>query len=434
MRYGIEQTHQDIDTDEARALRLLGQLPGRILTPGLVAAVCATDHTRAGVLLTGFMAAGLVQDLRTHQERDAGLAVTCALYDAVAANARRWAQDTESPADRETALRRWVEWYLLAATAAEGRLSPDHRTMPRTPRLIIAVPGPGLFDQVSEQEVVEWLERHRSDLLVAIAAAHAAGWVDLAWQLTDATQPLWVRRRHLDDWISVHTLHGLPAAEQDGQPRAVRRMLTTLAAGLCSAGVHDQALARYQQAANLARSAGDQRDLARSLHGIGDAHHQGGHRDDAALPPLNQALTISEAIRDTHGAALTRILLGNIAAGRRDWFTAHTFLARARAGLLTAPDPYNAARALAFLGRARARCGYYDAGIGELEQAHHEFGETGAHHWSARTQEWRGEAARDQHRMEDARLWFTAARTRYAALHSLPDVKRLDEQLNGLNE
>ncbi|MFD9869131.1 tetratricopeptide repeat protein [Streptomyces niveus] len=434
----IEQTYQALHFDTARAVRLLGHLPARTLTPDVVAAVCAVDRAQAQRVLTDLLTGNLVQDSRTGQDRDNGFPLMCALHENVSESARRWA-DVEPQNVRDEALRRWVEWYLAAATAAEARLSPSHRTLPRTPHFIPISAASDHFTYAGDRDVVEWLDRNRPELLEAIAAAHAAQWYDLTWQLVDATQPLWVRRRHVDDWIAVHTRYGIPAAEQDRRhPRALRRMLTTLAAGLRSAGRHDEALEHYRRAAELARKEADRsdptvrRDEAQALHGMGDTHRQAG-RYASALPFLRQALAIREEIGYVRGAALTRLVLADITAERRNWDTARDLLVRARADLLAVPDPHDAARALAFLGRARARCDDYQAGVSELVAAGGEFTEAGSPHWSARTCEWRGEAARDAGLHQVARTCFTDARAQYAALQSLRDVSRLDEHLRMLD-
>lgn len=204
-----------------------------------------------------------------------------------------------------------------------------------------------------------------------------------------------------------------------------------------SPDARDEALRRWVEwylAADMARSDDDRRGLAQALHGIGDSHQQAGHGHVTVIPPLQEALAIREEIGYTRGAALTRMLLGGIASDQRDWDTAHDFLLRARADLLalTAPDAYNAARALAFLGRARARCGDYDTGVRDLCEAYDEFGATGSRRWAARTQEWLGEAALEHGHLEAAQAYFTDARVQYAACHSPRDVARLDEHLRTL--
>ncbi|MFB7270675.1 tetratricopeptide repeat protein [Streptomyces sp. NPDC056244] len=424
----IDQAYTDLPPEAAAAFRRLGHLPGRhSFNPDVVAAVCAVDRTEATRLLEILLSASLVQDLRADGDRNRPL--TCGFHDAVRALARERAGE-EPQAVREV-LRRWVEWYLFAATAAEARLTPSHRTMPRTPRYIVT--GPALFDQDTDQEVVEWLDRHRADLLAAADLTSAARWHDLGWQLPDAMWPLFRIRRHHEDWVTVHEEIGLPAAEQDRNRPAVRRMLTTLGGGLRSLGRYDEALEQYGQALTSARQDKARQDEAQALDGIGEVHRQAG-RTSQAVTPLIQALAIRKKIGYVRGAALTRLKLGQIAADSGKWHDALTHLTRARFDLRGESDPYDAARALAHMGRTYTLAGHYAEGIAHLRRAEQEFTAAGSRHWQARTREWTGAAAYNQGRTKVAREHLTAAREMYEHLHSTRDIARIDQHLLALDE
>ncbi|MGW6745019.1 tetratricopeptide repeat protein [Streptomyces sp. NPDC055025] len=422
----INQAYDALPPEAAAAVRRLGLLPSGTFGPDVVAAVCAVDREEATRLLEILLSAGLVQDVRADDKRDGPL--TCAFHDMIGDLARERAGE-EPQEVRDEVLRRWVEWNLRAATEAEARLTPSHRTMPRSYRYIAA--DLHLFDEVSEQTVVEWLDRHRTDLLAAVDVACAAGWDELSAQLADAMWPLFLRRRHNEDLVAVHE-RVLPAAERVGDIRMVRRALTTLGGGLRSLGRYDEALERYDQALAGARRDGDRLDEAQALDGIGEVHRQAG-RIGLAVAPLTQALAIREEIGYTRGAALTRLRLGEIAADNEEWHEALKYLVRARDDLLAVPDPYDAARALSVLGRVYARSGHYAAGVAQLRQAEHEFAAAGSHHWQARAREWTGTAAHDEGRTAEAREHLTAAREMYEHVHSTSDIARIDQHLLALD-
>lgn len=423
------QIYRALSPDAARAFRLLGCLPSRTFDADVVAAVSAVDRAEATRLLELLLAVELAQDQRSDDLRASGAEMECAFHDVVADLAKDQA-DGETPAAQEEARRRWVEWYLVAVTQAEARLTPSHRSLRRSP--IHILDGRPLFDGAPGPDVLAWLERRRDDLVSAVRASFAAGWYDLTWQLTDAMWPLFLRGRHTEDWISVHQNYGLPAAERDGDPHVVRRMLTTLGGGLRSAGRFDEALARYEQALASARQDVHSRDEAQALDGIGGCLQQA-DRSDEAVPPLLDALRIREEIGYERGVGLTRIRLAEVFADQGELHQALDHLTRARTTLRGISDTYEAARALALLGRTHIRDGHVTTGEAHLRQAGEEFAEAGSRHWRARTLEWLGESARDNSRPEEARDLLTASLDLYGTAHSPRDIARLDETLRDLN-
>jgi tetratricopeptide (TPR) repeat protein len=425
----MTHANRALSTDVARTFRLLGCLPpASTVDSNVIAAVCAVDQASGARLLELLVEANLLQDQRTDEQRAAGAKLECALADTAVDLARQQAA-AEPPAAQESARRRWVEWYLLAATEAEARLTPSHRSLRRTPRELRD--WRPLFDEMSDSSVLEWLEGHRSELLSAVFAANSACWDDLVWQLTDAMFPLFLRGRFTEDWIIVHQEYGLPAAERDGDSLAVRRMLTTLGGGLRNAGETNQALSHYNRALANARQDAQRRDEAQALDGIGACHQEAG-RPNQALPPLLEALNIRKEIGYDRGVGLTRIRIAEALADQGNLHEALEYLLQARLTLLEIGDGYDAARALAILGRTHVRDGHTNTGELHLRQAGREFGRTGSRHWQARVLEWLGEAARGNRRPDKARKLFATARTVYASVHSARDAERLDVALRGL--
>lgn len=429
----IDQAYQALPQQAAAAYRRLGALAAGTFDLDAVAAVCAVVPAQSQQLVDVLEDSNLVRDLRTDNERAHSATWYGDFYDPVRDHATDVAA-TEPPQLRQEAVRRWLEWLLHMATAAEARLSPSHRTLPRSYHY--PQPASAPFTNEDDTVVLGWLDRHRSDLLTAVRVAFDAGWYTLCWQLADAMQPLHFRRRLVEDCITVHEDYALPAAERDGNRHVVRRSLTTLGWALHNVGRDDQALERYQQALDSARGekhVDEQvlRDQAQALHGIGDIHWQAGHASQA-IPPLHEALEIREDIGYVRGAALTRLLLGDIAAGKSDWDTAIAYMQRARRDLLAVEDPHDAARALAMLGRTHSSCGRHAKGEALLYRAEREFAKTGSLHWQARTREWLGETAENHGDTGQARQRYAAARETYANMLSARDIERLNQRLNSL--
>jgi tetratricopeptide (TPR) repeat protein len=419
-------------------LRSLRALPVRIeiLDPHLVSAICGLHLGDAGQVLRQLADAGLAEPTRPASEHAA------AEY-RLRPEAREEAAHSPIPeANSEELLRRWAEFYLAVATHAEARFTPAHRTMPRTPQHISAVPA---IEALPDGDLLDWLDRRSPDLQAAVAAVSAAGWSDVTVQLADALWPLLLRRSNSDLWLTVFGAYGLPAAENEAARtgvgdeeravagRMVRRMLTTLGAGLRDAGRAEEALSCFERARDSAVADDDPRDHAQALDGIGTFHQQAGHPDQA-LGPLGEALRIREEIGYSRGAALIRIRLGEaLTALGRDSEALESFLT-ARRELLAVPDPFDAARALAFMGRLYLSAGHVSEGTEHLERAKEEFQAAGAGMWVARTTEWRAEAAVRGQSLGRARDLYRQARAQYTASGRDRDAARMDQRLASLND
>ncbi|WP_405608452.1 tetratricopeptide repeat protein [Streptomyces sp. NBC_01508] len=211
-------------------------------------------------------------------------------------------------------------------------------------------------------------------------------------------------------------------------------MLTTGGSGLYNSGRYDEAIDWFTRALEDARRRGDRRAEAQALHGQGQSHRLAGRLEQAASL-FTEALALREEIGYGRGAALSRLCLGDIALASGESAKAVALLTRARDDLLAVPDPYDAARALAFLGRAHAAPGARDFGLAErlLRLAVSEFAATGSAHWQGRVLEMLGETAEDQGDGERARDWYAQSLARYEPV-SPKDARRLGERLRAVRD
>jgi tetratricopeptide (TPR) repeat protein len=314
--------------------------------------------------------------------------------------------------------------------------------MPRSPQYITSAPA--AVTGMSDVDLLDWLDHRSGELRSAVSAAHALGWTDLTTQLADAMWPLLLRRRDTDLWLTVIGTHGLPAAQHEAaRPglsqeeaavarRMVRRMLTTLGGGLRYAARLEEALRRYQEAFDSAAADGHRRDQAQALDGIGAVHHSAG-RPTQAINPLTTALKIRDVIGYTRGAALTRVRLGEVAADLGQYPRAVDHLITARTALLAEPDPYDAARALAFLGHVHLLAGRLTEAEHHLTTALAEFDACGGSPWAARATEWLADVALERADTDTARALLAKARTLFADADRTSDVARVDLALQNLS-
>ncbi|MCX4724835.1 tetratricopeptide repeat protein [Streptomyces sp. NBC_01306] len=416
----LDDSYRTLSAGAARGYRRLGLLPVGEFGPLLAAASCALSAEEAERVLDELIEVNLIEELGSERWR---------FHDLVRLHAAQRAAAEDTPGTRDETVRRTVDWYLRTATEARALLSPTHRTLRRDYAYEpVGLPTP--FS--SAEDALRWLDSERLHLMTALRAAVEHGWSAPVWQLADSMQPLFLRLRPYDLWIEAHR-YGLAAARLAGHPDGESRMLTTGGSGLYNAGHYDEAVRWFTRALHGARRDADRRAEAQALHGLGQSHRLAG-RLDRATGYFTEALALREKIGYVRGAALSRLCLGDIALATGDPHRAVVLLTRARSDLLAVPDPYDAARALAFLGRARAADGIADfaAADRQLLLALDEFAATGSVHWQGRVLEMLGECAEDRGDRRAAAARYRQSLARYAPV-SPGDTRRLQERLRALD-
>ncbi|MEV0255148.1 tetratricopeptide repeat protein [Streptomyces sp. NPDC050732] len=447
VRGALDTSYRLLPPEQARAYRTLGLAPVPLLSVEVAAEACALRVDEADRLLDELAEVNLLEDLGPDPRTGAG---RYRFHDLVKTHAGQLAADHDGRADAEAAVRRVVDFYLYAATEAETLLTPSHRILPRRYAQHPSQPPPF----TDPPGALRWLDAERTHLMAALRTAAERGWDDTAWMLADAMFPLFLRLRPYDLWIEAHEI-GLAAARRAGDRAAESQMLTSGGTGLRNAGRHDEAVAWFGHALEVARErvaaleggrapgtdspsrdegTAARRAEAQALHGLGQSHRLAGRLAEAARY-FRLALPLREEIGYRRGAALTRICLGDVALADGRPHEALPHLTAARAELLAEDDPYDAARALAFLGQAALRCAGDDttaveAAETQLARAIREFEATGSVHWQARVLEMLGEAAEERREPERARHWYEQALARYESV-SAPDVRRVRERLRG---
>ncbi|SNX64682.1 NB-ARC domain-containing protein [Streptomyces sp. TLI_55] len=441
VRAALRESYRLLTAQTAAGYRRLGIVPLPVLTPPVAAAACGVEGAVADRILDELVEVNLLEDIGPHPRTGLG---RFRFHDLVQAHARELAEETESAADTERVIRRVVDHHLATATAAEGLLTPSHRTLRRD---YAEPPAPPPF--TDEAGALRWLDAERGHLMTVLRTAEQRNWDATVWQLADALWPLFLRLRPYDLWIEAHEA-GLAAAGRAGDRDGISRMLTSGGTGLRNVGRFEEAISWFRRALDAAHdevtrltaavaAGSEQRELdlarkqeAQALHGLGQSYRLAGRLDDARAHFL-QALVLREEIGYRRGAALTRLCLGDTALAAGAPAHAVPYLERARTELLAEGDRYDAARALAFLGRAHARLGGDEAETAEdrLRQALAEFEETGSPPWQAHVLEMLGEVAEERGDVERARDWYEQSLGRYESISEI-DRRRLEDRLRRL--
>nr|WP_307130737.1 tetratricopeptide repeat protein [Streptomyces aurantiacus] len=405
----LDASYAVLGAEPARLYRALGLLPVPTFDVRTAAAACAASPAWAERRLGELVEANMLEDIGPDTYR---------FHDLVRVHAHDCAAEAETVTARERIERRVTDWYLRTATEAQWRITPLQLSLPRAYAYPAQLPVP-FTDDIG---ALGWLDARRTHLMAVLRRAAEHGWHATAWQLVDAMWPLFLRLRHYDLWIEAHRT-GLEAARNDGHGEAERQMLNSGAIGLAAAHCTAEAVEWYTASLRAAREAGDRRDEGQSLLGLGGCHFEAGRLTDA-VAPLDRAVEAWTECGYSRGVALARILLGEIALAEQDLDRAVTCFALARQGLLAVSDPHDAARALAFLGRAQARGGDHTTGIAQLEEALETFTASGAAHWQARTLEMLGDSARERGDDTSADGFLARALALYKATSPV-DARRL---------
>ncbi|MFE7115142.1 tetratricopeptide repeat protein [Streptomyces sp. NPDC057654] len=407
--------------------RLLGTAPLADLDPDAAAAVCGMSRSEVLHALTALGERNLLESRGADPTRH-----VFTLHDTVWAHARARAAAELTADQHQAALRRLLDWYVYATTAADALITPTHHDrLPRTYATTPTLPPP--FTR--PVDAMAWL-RSQAENLMLLVHATGAGLYSSCWQLVSAMWPLFLHARLHTESVTAHEL-AIDAARRDASsPAALRRqvereMRTSGAVALRGLGRYERARRWYERARDSAIADGDRHSRAQSLNGLGETLLNA-DRPDEAVPHFREARQQRRDNGDDRGVALCDLELGKAALATSHPDEAEVHLAQARAALLRAGDAFNAARALAYEGLARGHDDY-TAGLVVLRAALAEFAQpaTSSAHWQARTHEFIGQTAQQHADIPAARESYLASLAIYERL-SPSDAHRVRRRLDEL--
>jgi DNA-binding SARP family transcriptional activator/Tfp pilus assembly protein PilF len=384
-------SYRHLDGATAGVFRLLGAHPGTSYDAHAMAALAGVTAAEAAQALDLLHRAYLVQPAGPGRYSQ---------HDLLRAYARELGETGFSPAEREAAQTRLMDYYLHAAGTAVDALFPadgDIRSRPGPPTPV---------SPDDPAAALAWLDGERANL-VAIAGL-AAGQLRLE-QVTELTRMLF---RYLDsgghyaEASAIHA-HARHAASQLGDIAAEANALIDIGIAEARQCSHREAVGHLRQALALFREAGDRVGEARSLVNLGAtllrqgsyqdaaAHLQGalpllrdlGHRGEAsalnnlgltcirlgqyrqAAEYLDRSLVISRehGSLPSEGRALTNLGIVETRQGRHKPADAH--LSQALALFRQAGDRVGEAYALSSLGELQVCTGDHDQAASCYRQA-----------------------------------------------------------------
>ncbi|WAL76050.1 tetratricopeptide repeat protein [Kitasatospora sp. YST-16] len=299
----FDLSYRGLPTAAQRVLRLLGTDPGLDTTVDSVAALAAIDLEEADHLLE------LLQDEHLLLQQAPG---RYELHDLVRAFAAERCRAVDSPAERNAASTRWLDWNLHSVYAATDLINRNryrNGDLPRPPALLVADPADG--DQARA-----WLSAERANLLAATRYAGTDGWPGHAWRFTQALWAYYYQSGLNSDWAeSLH--HGLAAAEADGNVAAQAELWHARGNLEVVTGRFDLAVPATREALRLRKIVGDRAKTASTLGNLACVlSDMGQYRQGMEI--FHEALTLMRETGDRHGEAscLHNMGIGACAMGR----------------------------------------------------------------------------------------------------------------------
>lgn len=272
----------------ARLFRLLGLAPGPDIAAAAAASLAGEDVGCARQVLAELTRAHLLVEVEPGRY---------GFHDLLRAYALELCEEEDSAAEREAAVRRILDHYLLSAHAGAMVLYPQRDPIAPAP----AEPGcvPETFG--ARQRVLAWFAAEHAVLLAVVEQAAARGFHAHAWQLPWALLEYLDRRGHWHDVVTTQRV-AVSAAQRLGDAGAEATARRSLAAAQARFGQFDDARRQLGRALSLAAHAGDPVGEAHGYRTLAWVAEQQGLRAEA-LRCAERALQLFQSAEHVVGQA-----------------------------------------------------------------------------------------------------------------------------------
>ena len=342
VRATFDIAYGDLPSPLRCVYRTLGLLPGKVFGVEAAAAALETDVRAARRALDELIDASLLEENIDGEYR---------FHDLVRVHALDQALAHDSDDERATKVRNVLCWYLFAAQAANRVVMPARRVLAydfgQSHRDFVVPPG---IDDYAT--ALGWLAGHRANLVAATRDAAKYDWSELAYQLADVLQPLFILHRHQRSSLEIGEV-ALRAAEAWGDNAAQTSARKRLGRTYLQLGHVDRARYHADELLRRARAQRDRRAEASALKNLALLHTATGELTES-IALFGQVINILHTLNKRRDEGLARIELADVHLAHADAAAAIEEANRARDILsaLSPRDPYNAARATSRLGQA----------------------------------------------------------------------------------
>lgn len=254
LRAVLSWSYESLNDGPARALRLIGLLPGEDADVPALAALCGATRRETRRWVDTLVKAHLVERTEAGRVRQ---------HDLLRAYAGELARDLDSATERAEARSRLLRFYARSATAAIAVSRPDGQY--NRPEPVEGSGEPLSFAGVSEAQA--WLERERRNVLAAVESADRAD-SDAVFAVVREFSDHLRSNGHFADGVRMHSCE-LDLSRLVGSSLAEHTALCGLGNCYANAGDLDDAERAYAEAAQLDERVGDRARRAAAVGNLG---------------------------------------------------------------------------------------------------------------------------------------------------------------------
>ncbi|MEU6148410.1 tetratricopeptide repeat protein [Actinosynnema sp. NPDC047251] len=248
----LSWSYRVLAPEQAVVLVLIGLAPGPDISLPAASALSGQGTARTRAALRGLEQLSLLH--RSAPDR-------YQVHDLIRRHTTETADTYVTPAERDAALRRVVDFYLHTTRAADQVLDPHRES---TAPDDLPAPGCAPLPLSTESTALAWLDTEHTCVLAAQRLAERGGWPTTAAHFVPVLHTYHWRRGLLDDQIAVGEI-GLADAERRDDPGSRAMAHRQIAEASALTGRHTEAHDHLQQALTLTRDVGD-------LHGQAHTH------------------------------------------------------------------------------------------------------------------------------------------------------------------
>ncbi len=345
-------SYQQLDEPQRTMFRLFGANPGHDLSVAAAAAFAGDDVPRARQLLDDLHEVSLLEEAVPERYH---------ILDPL----KQFAESVATPAERDDALDRLLDFYLVNTASAIATAFPfDRAQQPAVDRECAVLAAFG-----DQQAAHEWLTVERPNLVAAIRYAAGHGRPVHTWQLAVLLWRYFNATNHIDDWIDALELAKQTVMADEDNQLGQAHVLLRLAVAHRRSGrlahareLAAQALPRWVRLGDLRGEADTLCAIAKPTIELGDHGH--------AIAHLEAALAKYEQVGDLRGQGNTLSMLGLLNEQRGNLELAERQHVAAVRMLRLIDDRQGLAHGLDNLGSVRQRLGAVDEALADHQEAH----------------------------------------------------------------
>jgi DNA-binding SARP family transcriptional activator len=288
LRAALSWSYRTLHQDAAAMFRALGLHPANDIGLETAAALADLPVPAAKASLDQLLAAHLVEQRRPHRYE---------LHDLIRLYATEAANSQETDADRETAVRRVLDWYLHAAVAADTQLLP-HRRRDFLAPYRQQRRAPEIAGAMAAQH---WFEEEYDCLRAVICWASMHGWAGHAWRIALAMNAYVDRTIPWREAVEFYEA-AVRAAKLAGEPIGEAYALNSMGSIHANTAKMELAKAYLERSLEKFREISHDRGQAMVMGNLGLVHGELGNYDEARRYS-SAALEMCEKLNYPRGTA-----------------------------------------------------------------------------------------------------------------------------------